>query len=168
MSRLAKWCAMALTASFVLALVAAPVAADQPNKDNEGKKAEKATMVHEGLQFKPLAEDNPIKAAVVWGDPTAGPSAMVLRLPAGHANPMHTHSATYTAILLEGKAKQWNEGQAADDVGFAGPGTRLGQAAGDYHAELIGDEGPVYVLIYFDGPFDFIPLEEGDTGDAGR
>lgn len=58
--------------------------------------------------------------AVPSGDPTNGPSAMLLRLKKG-SGPLHVHSADYHLVVLEGTMKHWSPEERESDVRPLGP-----------------------------------------------
>ncbi|MFT3841753.1 MAG: cupin domain-containing protein [Myxococcaceae bacterium] len=49
----------------------------------------------------PLGEKGP-QSAVVWGDPVKGPVGILLRVPAGFDSGVHTHTADYRGVILQG------------------------------------------------------------------
>ena len=49
----------------------------------------------------PLGEKGP-QSAVLWGDPVKGPVGIVLRVPAGFDSGVHTHTADYRGVILQG------------------------------------------------------------------
>lgn len=70
---------------------------------------EKPTIVSfEDAKFVPIDPGRPdgARLAVLWGDPSKGPSAMLLVLKNG-AGTLHAHSADYHLVLLQGTMKHW-------------------------------------------------------------
>ena len=63
---------------------------------------EKTITAYEDLQFGPLGEGSPVEAALLWGNPETGPAAVLVRFPEGFAEPFHSHSSTYHAVLVKG------------------------------------------------------------------
>jgi hypothetical protein len=49
----------------------------------------------------PLGEKGPM-SAILWGDPVKGPVGMILRVPAGFDSGVHTHTADYRGVILQG------------------------------------------------------------------
>jgi hypothetical protein len=120
---------------------------------------EKAVTAYENLQFGPLGEGNPVEAALLWGDPAVGPVAFLVRMPPGYAEPWHSHSAPYRAVLIKGKVQSRGKEPATDFTKTSyGPGSYMTQPGGQAHAEVnaAGDE-PLLALVYFEGPADFVP-----------
>ncbi len=78
----------------------------------------------EDAKFVPLdpAHPNEAQIAVLWGDPTKGPSSMLIRVEK-YTGTLHYHTSGYDLVLLEGQAKHWGEGQREADVPALGPGS---------------------------------------------
>lgn len=74
------------------------------------------------------------RMAVLWGDPDTGPSAMLLEMKKG-AGPMHTHTADYHLVVIEGTMKHWSAGEKESDVKPLGPGSYWFQPGGLAHAD---------------------------------
>jgi quercetin dioxygenase-like cupin family protein len=111
---------------------------------------------YEDLQFAPLGEGNPVEVALLWGDPATGPAAVLVRFPAGYAEPWHHHSSTYRSVLIKGefRTRSRDNGETITDV--YGPGAYLVQPGGAVHAEVNAREGEIDALVYFEGPVDFV------------
>ena len=120
---------------------------------------EKTITGYDELQFGPLGEGSPVEAAVLWGDPATGPAAILVRLPAGYAEPWHSHSTTYHSVLVKGEfqTRSRNNGETSTEV--YGPGSYLVQPGGDVHSEVNAGDEELVALVYFDGPVDFVPAE---------
>jgi hypothetical protein len=78
----------------------------------------------EDAKFVPLdpAHPNEAQIAVLWGDPTKGPSAMRFRVEK-YTGALHYHTSGYDLVLLEGQMKHWGEGQREAEVQPLGPGS---------------------------------------------
>jgi len=116
---------------------------------------DKAITAYEDLQFGPLGEGSPVEAALLWGDPATGPAAVMVRFPEGFAEPWHSHSSTYRAVLIKGEFQS----RSKDDPKPAifGPGSLAVQPGGEVHAEVNAGKGELVALVYFEGPIDFVP-----------
>lgn len=96
---------------IALPFVVATVAACATTADGPSKKAMVVVPV-ELAQFAPVISrlpDGP-RMAVLWGDPNTGPSAILLEMKKG-AGPMHTHTADYHLVVIEGTMKHWGPGE---------------------------------------------------------
>ena len=71
------------------------------------------TTAIEDAKFTPVSPQRPQGAqmAVLWGDPTTGPSAMLLRMSKG-AGAMHVHTADYHCVVIEGTMQHWTAREA--------------------------------------------------------
>ena len=118
--------------------------------------AETGSVLFEDMQFFPMAEGSPVLMSVLWGDPATGPSGVMLKMPAGFETPIHTHSAGYRAVVIQGQATHWIEGADPSAAHRAGPGSYVVQPAGEWHGDLNAGPGEVVVLVIYDGPIDFV------------
>jgi quercetin dioxygenase-like cupin family protein len=116
---------------------------------------EKTITAYEDLQFAPLGEGSPVEAALLWGDPATGPAAVLVRFPEGYAEPWHSHSSTYRAVLVKGGVQSRSQDAATPDTVY-GPGAYMVQPGGGVHAEVNAAEGELVALVYFEGPVDFV------------
>jgi quercetin dioxygenase-like cupin family protein len=90
--------------------------------------------------------------AVLWGDPAAGPSAMLMKLKKG-SNPLHTHTADYHMVVLSGIMKHWGRGQSEADAETLKPGSYCFQPGGQAHAgACLTDECLIHIV--WSGPRD--------------
>jgi hypothetical protein len=122
---------------------------------------EKSITAYEDLHFAPLGEGSPVEIAMLWGDPATGPAAVLVRLPEGYAEPWHSHSSTYRAVLINGefqtRSKDSNNAITSTDV--YGPGSYMVQPGGGIHSEVNAGHGKLVALVYFEGPVDFVLAE---------
>jgi hypothetical protein len=90
----------------------------------------------EDAPFVPVRADLPDspEIAVLWGDPSTGPSTMLMRLRRGSI-PMHTHSSDYHLIVLDGTMKHWGSDDTEAAAPPLGPGSYWFQPADVAHAE---------------------------------
>jgi len=117
---------------------------------------EKSITAYEDLQFGPLGEGSPAEAALLWGDPATGPCALMVRFPEGYAEPWHSHSSTYRAVLVKGQFQSRSQ-DATDSTTVYGPGACMVQPGGVVHSEVNAGKGRMVALVYFEGPVDFVP-----------
>ena len=111
----------------------------------------------EDLDFVPQREGSPVEMAVLWGDPANGPSGVLLKMPAGTKAPVHSHSASYRAVILEGSPSRMLDGET-EPTAF-GPGSYIYQPAGEYHGNANDSSEDALVLVIYDGPMDAIPKQ---------
>lgn len=117
---------------------------------------EKSVNSAKDMQFVPLGEGTPVEAAHLWGDPTTGPVAFLIRFPKGHAEPWHSHTATYRAVLIEGAFQSRGKEPATDFAATVGPGAYVVQPGGELHSEVNAGDGQLLAFVFFEGPPDFV------------
>lgn len=90
----------------------------------------------EEAAFTPVNPDLPNgpQLSVLWGDPSTGPSAMLMKLTQGSI-PLHTHSADYHLVVLQGRMKHWGEKQTEADAKELGPGSYWFQPGDQIHGD---------------------------------
>lgn len=91
----------------------------------------------EKAKFVPMNPKRPDGAqiAVLWGDPTTGPSAALLKYPKSDSGSMHSHTSDYHLVVLEGKAKHWAKGEPEASAPLLGPGSYWFQPGKQPHAD---------------------------------
>jgi quercetin dioxygenase-like cupin family protein len=98
-------------------------------------------------KFVPLdpTQPNGAQIAVLWGDPSKGPSAMLLKVKKGGGR-LHLHTSDYHLVLLEGAMKHWAEGEQEADAKLLGPGSYWFQPGNQAHADsCLTDECIMFV-----------------------
>jgi quercetin dioxygenase-like cupin family protein len=121
-------CLSALLLAGVSIAAAQPASAPPP--------AASVIVAFEEARFTPMnmrAPDGP-QLAVLWGEPTSGPSAMLMKFAQG-ALGMHAHTADYHLVVLQGTMKHWDEGQAEADAKPLGPGSYWFQPGRQVHGD---------------------------------
>ena len=97
-----------------------------------------------------------VQIAVLWGDPTKGPFGAFLKLPAGFAAPLHTHTHPMKVVFLSGTYIQAPDGKAAVRLG---PGSYMMQPGANYrHTTSCDKASDCVFFLESDGPFDLIPV----------
>ena len=98
-----------------------------------------------------------VKIADVWGDHTKGPFGAFLKLPAGFAVPLHTHTNTMRVAFISGTYIQAPEGKAEVRLG---PGSYMMQPGGNYRHTTSCDKASDCVLfVEGSGKFDLKVVE---------
>jgi len=85
------------------------------------------------IPLDPTRPDGP-QLAVLWGDPTKGPSAMLLKLKKGGGR-LHFHTSDYHLVQLQGTMKHWAEGVQETDAQPLGPGSYWFQPGNQAHGD---------------------------------
>ena len=107
------------------------------------------------VKFAPFGE-GPVQIGVLWGDPATGPSGFLLRIPPGFEAPIHTHTASYRAVVLHGQHLHWLESEDKAGVQPATSGAYVLQPGLQMHGDANPTGAESLVLVMFDGPLDFI------------
>jgi quercetin dioxygenase-like cupin family protein len=87
---------------------------------------------------------------VISGDKATGPFRALVKLPGGAAGPEHTHSSTYSAIVLAGAISHGGP----DGLGVGSFWTELGDTP---HTTACVSEEPCIFFVSMDGAFDMKP-----------
>jgi quercetin dioxygenase-like cupin family protein len=74
------------------------------------------------------------QVAPLWGDPAAGPSAVLFKMKRG-TTPLHTHSSDYHLVVLEGVMKHWVEGEMEGNAPQLERGSYWFIRGGQVHAD---------------------------------
>jgi anti-sigma factor ChrR (cupin superfamily) len=100
-----------------------------------------------------------VKVADLWGDHTKGAFGAFLKLPAGFAVPLHTHTHTMKVVFLSGTYIQAPEGK--EEVRL-GPGSYMMQPGGSYrHTTSCDKASECLFFVESNGSFDLKPVEAG-------
>jgi hypothetical protein len=135
----------------VLTAVCAAYAAGAASKKN-------ATLIPAGeLKWEDYAPGSPLKIVQLWGDRTKGEYAMLLKLPAGFEVPLHTHSADYQGITLQGVWVHPVEGDAASESKELPPMSYVDQPGKQVHRDTCKGTTDCVLFIRQAKKGDFIP-----------
>jgi len=107
------------------------------------------------VKFAPFGE-GPVQISVLWGDPATGPSGFLLKVPPGFEAPIHTHTASYRAVVLRGQTLHWLETEEKADVQPLSAGAYIRQPAGQMHGDANPADAESVLLVMVEGAFDFI------------
>jgi quercetin dioxygenase-like cupin family protein len=111
-------------------------------------------------KFAPLDPTQPdgMKAAFLFGDPKTGPMGMILEVPPGGKAPIHSHTSSYHALILEGAPTHWpahekTEGDALE------PGSYWFQPGGYDHGDHCTSATPCRAFVFFEQAMDMKPAK---------
>ena len=97
-----------------------------------------------------------VKVADLWGDHTKGAFGAYLKLPAGFAAPLHTHTYAMKVVFLSGTYIQAPQGKAAVRLG---PGSYMMQPGGNYqHTTSCDKASECLFFVESEGAFDLKPV----------
>ncbi len=102
-----------------------------------------------------------VKIADLWGDHAKGAFGAFVKLPAGFAVPLHTHTHAMKVVFLSGTYVQAPEGKAEVRLG---PGSYMMQPGGNYRHTTSCDKASECVFFMeSDGAFDLKPVAVGNA-----
>ena len=103
-----------------------------------------------------------VKIADLWGNHGNGAFGALLKLPAGFAAPLHTHTSDMRVVIVSGIYVQAPEGRPEFRLG---PGSYFFQPGGDYRHTTSCDKGADCVFfVESQGKFDLKTVETGKPG----
>ena len=152
-----------LAFSISLILVASVVV--QPSGESQGAKTAKAAGTQPifksagDLKWTDLDPKGApgVKVVDLWGDHTKGAFGAYLKLPAGFAVPLHTHTYAMKVAFISGTYIQAPEGKAEVRLG---PGSYMMQPGGNYRHTTSCDKASECVFfVESSGPFDLKVVE---------
>jgi len=116
------------------------------------------------IPWKPANPKKPngVQMYAVDGNPSEGAFTAVLKVPEGHVNPPHKHSANTTAVVLAGTV---NFGRSADDNQTLSAGSAWTVPAGEIHFGKCASEGPCQIFIAMDGKMETIVADGPHEGE---
>jgi hypothetical protein len=151
--------------AFVISMfLAAPVLA-QPSGEAKAKKAPMAGPVQPvftqaaDLKWTDLDPTGApgVKIVDLWGDHTKGAYGAYLKLPAGFAAPLHTHTHAMKVVFISGTYIQAPEGKPEVRLG---PGSYMMQPGGNYkHTTSCDKASDCVFFVESSGKFDLKPVE---------
>jgi uncharacterized protein DUF4437 len=136
-----------------------------------GAKAKSSMSPYDRLVVKPAADLTwtdldptgapGVKIADLWGDHTKGAFGAFLKLPAGFAVPLHTHTHDIKVVIVSGTYIQVPEGRPEFRIG---PGSYFLQPGGNYRHTTACDQASECVfLAESSGPFDLKVVKQGNA-----
>ena len=106
-----------------------------------------------------------VKVADLWGDHAKGAFRAFLKLPAGFAAPLHTHTHDMKVVMVSGTYLQAPEGKPEVRLG---PGSYMFQPGGNYrHTTACDKASDCVFFVESNGAFDLKPVQ-GATAPAKK
>jgi anti-sigma factor ChrR (cupin superfamily) len=106
-----------------------------------------------------------VKIVDLWGDHSKGAFGAYLKLPAGFAAPLHTHTYDMKVVFVSGTYIQAPEGKPEVRLG---PGSYMLQPGGNYrHTTSCDKAADCVFFVESSGPFDLKPVPAG-TAPGGK
>ena len=148
-----------VVALLIVLVLSLPVLA-QPSRKAQGNTAPKAApgqpifLPAADVKWADLDPSGApgVKVADLWGDHTKGAFGAYLKLPAGFAAPLHTHTHDMKVVFLSGTYIQAPEGKPEVRLG---PGSYMLQPGGTYrHTTSCDKSSECVFFVESSGPFD--------------
>ena len=89
--------------------------------------------------------------ASLWGERASGPAGTLLKVPGGFVAPVHAHTASYRAVLVEGRWRHWlpDQPQGNDLL----PGSYWTQVKDQPHVDACVSDTSCVLLLVNDDPY---------------
>jgi hypothetical protein len=114
---------------------------------------EQAMVPAENIPWVVEAPGQPQRLGALWGRRATGPAGTLLTVPGGFVAPVHTHTADYRAVVIEGVWKHWPEGASKDKAIALRPGSYWTQKARRWHADACVSKAPCTILLINTDPY---------------
>jgi anti-sigma factor ChrR (cupin superfamily) len=151
-----------LAVSITLALAGGTIAQPSGEAKTKAPKAAAGQPIFTAAADLKWADLDPkgapgVKVADLWGDRTKGAFGAYLKLPAGFAVPLHTHTHAMKVIFVSGTYVQAPEGKPEVRLG---PGSYMMQPGGNYrHTTSCDKASDCVFFVESSGAFDLKVVE---------
>ena len=142
------------TLSVLLCTLAITASASEGDETKPATNSAPIMQSFADLQWSALPERPGMQFAVLSGDPRTGPYTQIRKVPAGTANPLHSHSSDLTNVIISGT---WYTGANEATAKDFGPGSVVFMPGNWLHVS--GCRSGSECVFYQDGKgkFDFQP-----------
>jgi hypothetical protein len=160
---------LAFACSFVMAAAVLAQAAEK--KTMSAPKSAASRLVEMPAADLKWADLDPkgapgVKIADVWGDHSKGAFGAFIKLPAGFAAPLHTHTNDFKIVIVSGTFIQGPEGKPEFRLG---PGSYLMQPGGNYkHTTACDKASDCVFFTQSAGKFDLKPVEAPKAAEPAK
>ncbi len=151
---------LAFSMSFLFAALVLAQGSETREPGRAGKSAASRVVVMPAGDLK-WADLDPqgapgVKIVDVWGDHAKGAFGGFVKLPAGFAAPLHTHTSDYKVVTVSGTYIQVPEGKPEFRLG---PGSYFLQPGGNYrHTTSCDKASDCVFFLQSNGKFDLKPV----------
>ena len=122
----------------------------------KGKGAEPVIWPVGDIKYEPYAPGVPLQVGKLWGDRNVGEHGMYLKLPAGFEAGMHSHTADYYAVLVQGTWVHTNEGDTSPPKELT-VGSYVFQPGKQNHNDVCKSKTDCIIFVFQKAKGDFIP-----------
>jgi hypothetical protein len=99
------------------------------------------------------------KLGNLWGDYKKGPYGALMKLPAGFTSPLHTHSADYEAIQVQGTSSHWLKGEDGSKAKKMTPGSYWKMPGKLEHVSSCAPGADCIIYLWQTKKFDFTAID---------
>jgi len=107
----------------------------------------------EKLPWYQEAPDLPVKLAALWGDRTKGEAGTLLNVPAGFKSGLHSHTADYWAVVVEGAWEHWVPSTGEGRGIRLAPGAHWTQKHTQWHEDACVSSIPCTIFLFNKNPY---------------
>lgn len=106
------------------------------------------------LKWQPIMPNNPDapQIALVHGDMKKGPVSFFIKINKGVKGPVHSHTADYQAVVIQGNPVHWADGE--EDPKPLPPGSFFFQPGKQMHGDGCTGDTDCISFVSMNGPFD--------------
>jgi quercetin dioxygenase-like cupin family protein len=97
--------------------------------------------------------NNPVKMAVLWGDPAKGAHGALHKFPAGFAATLHHHTANHHVVVVSGNVTITPDGEAGKKLG---PGSYFSFTGKKKHTTACDAGAECVLFVDAAGPWDIV------------
>ncbi len=152
---------LAFSISLILAAIVLAQSSGKANTAQKAGPSQPVFMPAGDLKWTDLDPKGApgVKVADLWGNHAKGAFGAYLKLPAGFATPLHTHTHAMKVIFVSGTYIQAPEGKPEVRLG---PGSYMMQPGGNYrHTTSCDKSSDCVFFVESTGAFDLKPVEAG-------
>jgi hypothetical protein len=111
------------------------------------------------LPWKLESPKLPVRLAALWGDRAKGEAGTLLNVPGGFESGLHSHTADYWAVVVEGRWRHWVP-STGEGVGIElTPGAHWTQIHTQPHEDACVSKTPCTIMLFNKEPYrtEFVP-----------
>jgi hypothetical protein len=128
----------------LLSVSSAPQAAEAPG--NRYVPADKLPWFRE-------APNLPVELASLWGDRAHGEAGTLLKVPGGFDSGLHSHTADYWAVVIEGTWRHWVPATGEGKEFELKPGAHWTQVKTQLHQDACISRTPCVIFLFNKEPY---------------
>jgi hypothetical protein len=141
----AAWIARGCCFAFLLGCAGGAAVAQQP--------LENRYMPADELPWYRESPELPVELAPLWGNRVEGEAGTLLRAPPGFESGLHSHTADYWAVVVQGTWKHWVPA-TGEGVGVTlEPGAHWTQVHTQPHEDACASTIPCVILLFNKDPY---------------